>query len=370
MAVAPATATLDDNVTLCDAYFDRMQCDVREGMLDVPPGSVSLGDWPDASREFESDESVELDIDTLTCLVADEALYGFYETLTQPVAQRCVEPVPVSEEQGHVQSRVTAVAQEVSSEQQSPPPPPLLLSPPRKKHKPSPSIETPQPSSPEEVMGTPLHQESIKETARVIFENSRPEIADAVPGVFAGGFVQWLPPRAAKPQWTEMSLLVQKLASGRGYIPAHAMLCYRQVSDGTAVFGNRDTVKRCVNTAQYYLKPELRLSKFRLPGSFPPSAVKGGVGVTQVSTRDLEYSKTTFLYGMSRADVDGVSHCQKCGDPKAATIRKIVHGTATPTELPLGPFRGFSCKICVTPVRAAKEAATAMMGMNYIQVTV
>jgi hypothetical protein len=42
-----------------------------------------------------------------------------------------------------------------------------------------------------------LHQESIKETARVIFENSRPEIADAVPGVFAGGFVQWLPPRVA-----------------------------------------------------------------------------------------------------------------------------------------------------------------------------
>jgi hypothetical protein len=99
-------------------------------------------------------------------------------------------------------------------------------------------------------------------------------------------------------QLVGLQQLVRDLMNGRNKIPANAMLCYQRMSDGAAVFGPRDTVKKCVNHAQYYLKPELRLPVFQIPGSFPPPAV-GGIGATQVSSHTIGYSIGAAEHGHS-----------------------------------------------------------------------
>eukprot|EP01047_Picozoa_sp_COSAG01_P098169 COSAG01_NODE_28392_length_662_cov_0.895204_1_plen_203_part_00 len=171
---------------------------------------------------------------------------------------------------------------------------------------------------------------------------------------FVGDSILWLSATADEPQPVSLQPLIHALKNGRNKIPANAMLCYQRMSDGAAVFGPRDTVRKSVNHAQYYLKPELRLPIFQVAGSFPPPA-PGRIGATQVSLKLIKYGKTMFLPGMSPKDVADASRCQKCGDPAGATIRKIVTKTAVPMGPPLGgQLRSFWCEACAAP---AKDAA-------------
>jgi hypothetical protein len=234
-----------------------------------------------------------------------------------------------------------AITTAASAAPSPPPPPPQSLSPPVEPNT--------QPVAELEGEGT-----WGLEVAQRVAEESRVELVCLVPDVFAGASILWLSATADEPQPVSLQPLIHDLKNGRNKIPANAMLCYQRMSDGAAVFGPRDTVRKSVNHAQYYLKPELRLPRFQIAGSFPPPA-PGRIGATQVSLNAIGYSKSMFLPGMSPKEVADASHCQKCQNPEGATIRKIITKTAVPMGPPLGgQLRSFWCETCAAP---AKDAA-------------
>jgi hypothetical protein len=102
--------------------------------------------------------------------------------------------------------------------------------------------------------------------------------------------------------------------------------------------GGRASFSRALGVSQMLVLQHYRdctdPTHLQIPSSFPPPTV-GGIGATQVSSHTIGYSKSMFLPGMSPKDVDDACHCQKCGDPTAATIRRIVtkKAIATPKEL-------------------------------------